>query len=323
MKKIVVLGILLVSTLAQYVFATPYYVRSTAGSPWGQSNYVEDMNIVFGEDGWVQSYYETIDPNDLFSSGNDFIYMEGSDRNADEMESFISDNMDLMQGWVYAGGTLFLNAAPNEGNGMDMGFGVSLNYRDFSRSVYAVDPDHGIFHEPFGVTGSTFTGTSFAHASVSGDGLNPLLLGEEGQFVLAEKTHGRGVAFFGGMTSRNWHSPKPEVSFLHQNIRSYQMNIIGAALSYQRHVTLTPGEDVDIEITVNNRDDFPIQASISYPHASLNVTGPASLAINPLESDSITVNIASDYIDEGNHSIEVKFELDQGEDLTAQYYRFC
>jgi len=50
--------------------------------------------------------------------------MEGGDVDATEMETFLTSNMAAIQNWVSNGGSLFLNAAPNEDNGMDFGFGL-------------------------------------------------------------------------------------------------------------------------------------------------------------------------------------------------------
>ncbi len=318
MKRITLLSLLALLLFSELSAATPYYLQSSSGGyPWGRSNYTEDMDAVFGVGEWINERFETVDPDDLFSSANDFIYMEGSDRHAQEMEDFITANLIKMEAWVYAGGTLFLNAAPNEGDGMYFGFGASLIYSDSSSTVTAVDPEHDIFHQPFGVTGDTFTGNSFAHATVSGDGLNSLLQGTSGRSVLAEKTHGRGVAFFGGITSRYYHSPKPQVSFLHQNILKYQATVIGASLSYLRHINIKPGGDAEVKIIVNNRDDFPINVDVTYPFSTLSVSGPANITIDALQSLEINVDVSSAYIDSGQHTVTVNFAIDGGEEITA------
>lgn len=319
MKKVTILSIFIFSLFTELALADAYYVRSQVGSPWGRTTYEEDMDAVFGIGGWINARYETVNAVDLFSSANDFIYMEGSDDNANELEAFIATNKVKMEDWVFAGGTLFINSAPNEGNGMDMGFNVNLIYSDSSGTSTAVDPNHPIFHGPFGVTGNTFTGNSFGHATVSGADLNPLIVdNNHGRFVLAEKTHGRGVVFFGGMTSRYYHNPKPQVTYLHRNIRMYQATIEGASLSYSRHLTMNPGDDSNIQITLNNRDDFLINADISYSSSSLVITGPASLSVDEEDSETITVNVATSPIDEGSHTVEVTLELDQGETLVAE-----
>jgi hypothetical protein len=203
---------------------------------------------------------------------------------------------------------------------MDLGFGATLVYSDSSRTSTAVDPSHPIFNGPFGVTGNTFTGTSFGHATVTGSGLNPLIVDNtHGRYVLAEKTHGRGVAFFGGMTSRNFHSPKPQVTYLHRNIRTYQANIKGAVLSYNRQLSMNPGDTASLQITLNNRDDFPIIADISYKSDTLNITGPAQLKVSKEDSETITVDITSSLSSEGSHTAEVTFDIDQGESFTAEF----
>lgn len=320
MKKITVLSILILSFFSQLAFSDAYYVRSQTGSPWGQSNYEADMDAVFGVGAWVAARYESVNANDLFSSANNFIYMEGSDRNANALETFITANKVKMEDWVFAGGTLFINAAPNQGDGMDLGFGATLVYRDFSGTSTAVDVNHPIFHGPFGITGNTFTGNYFGHATVTGSGLNPLIVDNtHGRYVLAEKTHGRGVVFFGGMTSRNFHRPKPQVTYLHKNIRMYQATIQGAVLSYNRQLTMDPGDTTSVQITLNNRDDFAINAAISYESDTLNITGPADLMVAKEDSEFITVDISSSLSSEGSHTVEVIFEIDQGESFSAKF----
>jgi hypothetical protein len=319
MKKVTALSILILSFFTQLAFSNAYYVRSNVGSPWGQTNYEEDMDAVFGSGAWVAARYETIDANILFSSGNNFIYMEGSDRNANEMEAFITANKTKMEDWVFNGGTLFLNAAPNEGSGMNFGFGVTLIYSDSSGTSTAADPNHEIFNGPFGITGSTFTGNSFGHATVIGTDLNPLIVdNSHGRFVLAEKTHGRGVAFFGGMTSRNFHSPKPQVTYLHRNIRMYQATIKGSILSYNRQLIMNPGDNTNVQILLNNRDVFAINAVIKYSSDTLNITGPADLQVAAEDSELISVNVATSLSAEGTHMAEIEFDIDQGEKLTAE-----
>lgn len=319
MKKITALSILIFSLFSQLAFADAYYIRSQSGSPWGQSNYEEDMDAVFGVGSWVAARYETVNINNLFSSTNSFIYMEGSDRNANALEAFITTNKTQMESWVYSGGTLFINAAPNQGDGMDLGFGIELIYPDFSGTSTSVDPSHPIFNGPYGVTGNTFYGNSFGHATVTGSGLNPLIVdNSHGRYVLAEKPYGRGVTFFGGMTSRYYHTPKPEVTYLHQNIRDYQANIIGSALLYKSELSMKPGNTYSATITINNRDNFPINADIKYTSNTLNVVGPANAAIASEASEIINFDITSSLSSEGTHTVEVEINLNQGEVFTAK-----
>ncbi|HYV26383.1 MAG TPA: hypothetical protein VFA77_02550, partial [Candidatus Eisenbacteria bacterium] len=107
---------------------TVAYLRSVVGQPWGQTANETAMNRVFGAGNWLDLRYESVNAASLLSPSTSFIFMEGGDSNADEMEAFLNANMATIQTWLSAGGRLFLNAAPNEGNGMSFGFGVTLNY---------------------------------------------------------------------------------------------------------------------------------------------------------------------------------------------------
>jgi hypothetical protein len=225
-KSTLILGALVLSLVASAAsWATPAYMRSTVAAPWGQSTNEAAMNDVFGAGNWSDLRYETVNTAALFSASTSFIFMEGGDNNANELEAFLGANSAAISSWVNGGGRLFLNAAPNEGNGMDYGFGVSLNYPNFVNNVVAADAGHPIFNGPFGPVATSYTGTSFSHATVSGAGLNPLLVDAvDGDFILAEMLVGNGLALFGGMTTTNFHSPNLEAGNLRRNIIAYAAN---------------------------------------------------------------------------------------------------
>ena len=46
------------------------------------------MNDVFGVGEWTLDYYETLDPAVVFGLGTCFVFMEGSDGHAIELENF-------------------------------------------------------------------------------------------------------------------------------------------------------------------------------------------------------------------------------------------
>jgi hypothetical protein len=221
MKKIILTLFILASV--SEVFAAPVYMRSTVGAPWGQTNNEASMDGVFGAGNWQDLRYETANIGTLFSAGTDFIFMEGGDSNANELEAFIAANQAAMENWVSSGGRIFINSAPNEGDGMSFGFGVNLTYSDFSTSATGVNPAHPIFNGPFGATGTNFTGSYFSHASVSGAGLTDLILDDNADSVLSDMFWGNGYALFGGMTTLNFQNPN---SFeLRQNIIHYAANV--------------------------------------------------------------------------------------------------
>ena len=126
------------------------YIRSNVGAPWSESTNEQAMDLAFGAGGWDDLRYETVNPATLYSGTYTFIYMEGSDSNASELEAFLMANQAALEAWVNAGGSLFLNAAPNEGGPQNWGFGgITLNYDDSAQSGMAVDPSHPIWNEPF------------------------------------------------------------------------------------------------------------------------------------------------------------------------------
>jgi len=198
------------------------YLRSNTGAPWGQTTNEQAMDLAFGAGNWDDLRFETVNIAALFSGGTSFIFMEGSDFTANEMETFLAANQAALEGWVAGGGSVFINAAPNEGDGMSYGFGgVSLNYSDFSGSATAINGAHAIFNGPLLPAGTNFTGNWFSHASVSGGGITGLIQDDDGSFVLASLSFGAGHALFGGMTTTNWHDPDPNSLNLRANILSY------------------------------------------------------------------------------------------------------
>jgi len=202
------------------------YSNSTGGEPWFSISNTTAMNTVFGVEGvdWTRSYFETVDVAGTFSPDNCFVFLEGSDSHAAELETFLNANLETIEGWVASGGKLLLNAAPNEGDGMNFGFGAtSLVYAYYTNSATAVDAGHPIFNEPFTPAGTDYTGSSFGHARITGTGLSSVMvdLFAPDNVVLTEKSWGAGHVMFGGMTTNNYHSPLENAANLRANILAY------------------------------------------------------------------------------------------------------
>ncbi len=211
------------AALAQPGSGSVVFVRSSAGDPWGNNTDEVILTDVFGSS-WQTSYFETVNPSVLFSPNTSFIFMDGSDMGANAMSSFLNNNMSAMQAWVLDGGSLFLNAAPNEGGNINFGFGVTLVYNavTFTATGEAVNDSAPIFTGPFVPVGNTWTGNWFAHATVKGAGLNPLIRDTADNLtVLGEESVGSGYVMFGGMTLPSFHSPQPQGNNLLANILSY------------------------------------------------------------------------------------------------------
>jgi len=220
------LSMMMAAGIAQ---AARAYLGSTVGAPWGQSTNEAAMDAVFGAGNWSDSRYETVNVGTLFGSP-DFIFMEGGDSNADEMEAFINANSAAISSYVNNGGVIFFNAAPNEGNGMAYGFGVNLVYSPgptCGANCNAVNPAHAIFTGPF-ATATSFGGTDFSHAIIGG-ALTSLIQDSSANTLLGELSVGSGLALFGGMTTINFHNPQPAAQNLRQNILAYGAANVNAA----------------------------------------------------------------------------------------------
>lgn len=222
----VVAGVVLGVAGTSAAVAGPVYLRSTVGAPWGEGTNEAAMNAVFGAGNWADSRYETVNVGTLFSATTDFIFMEGGDNNANELNAFLTANALALQSWVTAGGRLLLNSAPNEGGDIDFGFGVTLTYPGFGSEAHAANAAHAVFNGPFGPVATDYTGSAFSHAFVTGAGLSAIILDENGKMSLAEKAVGAGLALFGGMTTDNFHDPHPQAANLRRNIIAYAANAV-------------------------------------------------------------------------------------------------
>lgn len=204
--------------------AAPAYIRSSTSAPWGSTSNEQAMDTVFGAGAWDDLRYETVNAGLLLSPAYTFIYMEGSDSNASELNAFVMANQAAIEAWVSAGGTLFMNAGPNEGGVMNWGFGgITCNYPDFPVDPgMPADASHPIFNGPFLPIAMNWTGSSYAHASVSGPGLVPLVIDSDGGNPnLGELDWGSGRVMFGGFTTANFWTPMTESQNLRANIIAY------------------------------------------------------------------------------------------------------
>lgn len=215
------------------------YMRSDIGLPYGLTDNEDRMDEVFGTGNWDDLRYETLNAANIFSSKTDFIFMEGSDNNADKMEAFLDDHRSIIDNWVNQGGCLLLNASPTEGDGMFLGFGVSL-YRAQRQNGSAVDPNHAIFNQP-DAAGTEFSGFYLSEGIVAGNDLSPIIVNDNQQIILGEKSRGAGHVLFGGLTLATFASwDQPQHNNLHRNIIHY------AATCAERSNVLPVAENVTI-----------------------------------------------------------------------------
>ncbi|NOQ75396.1 MAG: T9SS type B sorting domain-containing protein [Crocinitomix sp.] len=216
-----------------------YYIKSNIGNPWGSTSNQGDMDNAFGALGWTQESFEAAVPGTVFSPTTSFVFLEGSDAHANELNTFLIANLGLIETWVNAGGSLLINAAPNEGTNINFGFaGTTLIYPSYHGTVNAVDAAHPTFLGPLVPTATTMTGPYYAHGRITGAGLTSVLT-NGGSVILSEKPWGAGTVMFGGMTTANWHSPAPHT-------RNYRTNIFVYLNDLASLIACSTTQDVEV-----------------------------------------------------------------------------
>ncbi|MBK7557948.1 MAG: hypothetical protein IPI54_06530 [Chitinophagaceae bacterium] len=228
-------------TVTPVTVSNIYYIRNV--NPWGLTLNDDAMNAVFGASNWTAANYG-VNPATVFSGGTRFVFIEGSDNNANAMNAFITANITTIENWVSAGGRLFMNAAPNEGGSMNWGFGgVNCVYPAYSSNVTAAVPAHPVYLGPFTPVATAFSGTSYTHANLTGGGLTNLMNGDSPGSVMGSLNWGSGFVMFATRTTTNFHTPSAESQNLLQNIISYTADMSGA--------TNCTGTPINFTITVN------------------------------------------------------------------------
>lgn len=189
------------------------FVRSTVGHPWDDFGVntlanLNNLDDIFGVGQWSDLRYETVDINFLLDN-HTFIYCEGGDDNAQEMENFLNIHLPVMEDWVAEGNRLLLNSAPNEGNGMSYGFqggdgvGVQLVYNggaSLNFDAIPVDLNHPLYT---GIVANYFDGNYMGHSVIQGGaGLVNILRAADNinEIMLCETDWGAGKVLFGGLT---------------------------------------------------------------------------------------------------------------------------
>lgn len=198
-----------------------YYVHSTVGDPWGNTSNNTAMDNAFGPGEWILEFFETVDVDAMFSVNTSFVFLDGSDDNATELNAFLIANLVTIEAWVDGGGVILINSAPNEGSDMDFGFdGTTLDYSVYPSSVTGVDPSHPAFLGPITPTSTSMTGSSYSHARIIGTGYTDVLV-NGGDVHLCEKDWGSGHVMMGTMTTVNFHGPSPHAANFRANLFTY------------------------------------------------------------------------------------------------------
>jgi len=304
-----------------------YYIYSNVyggAEPWYVTSNSTAMDAVFGAGGWNLEYVETLDVLDVFGENTCFVYLEGSDAQATELENFLNSNGSWVENWVASGGNLLLNSAPNEGDGMDFGFGgVELNYAWYSSNVTAYDATHPIFNGPYTPIVTDYYGTSFGHATVSGGDIQPIIIDsfDPTRYVLAEKEWGSGHVLLGGMTPPYFHTPATEAQNLLQNIYDYIKLCAPVDLGVTAVITPLSGCGLGVEtvtVTVQNFgpssvSSFPIKYTVD---GADEVDVFAALDIDAGASGTYTFDVTYDFSEPGTYELCVWTDVSGDEDET-------
>lgn len=245
MKKLIIICALTLLGLTSRAQQVKYYLTDQAGQPWGSVSNITAMNTAFGNGGWIQGWFQTVNVNALLQPSVCLIYCDGGSMNATAMNNFLVANLPAIQAWVFNGGRLFLNAGPNTGNNMNYGFGgVTLNYSNimgggggpYSPPGYATTiPAHPIYTGPAPITATVHNGNYYCHGYITGPGITSIICNtvslwttwngaqqpNSGNVILASKPWGSGMCLFGSMTNTSFHNPAPSATNLRANMLTW------------------------------------------------------------------------------------------------------
>jgi len=225
MKKLILIIALTFSALI-FKAQAKYYLSMAVAQPWGTPTNINAMNTAFGAGTWTQAQYATVNVNALLQPSVCLIFMEGGSLDANAMNNFLITNLPAIQAWVFNGGRLLMNSAPNQGGNINYGFGgVIRNYNPGPwppNCTFAPgQAGHPIFAGPFLPCGTNYTGNWWCHGYVTGPATPLIVSAGVPGCSLAELNWGTGKAMFGSMTTPNWHQPAVNAANLLANILTY------------------------------------------------------------------------------------------------------
>ncbi|OHB73458.1 MAG: hypothetical protein A2V70_06820 [Planctomycetes bacterium RBG_13_63_9] len=190
------------------------YVHSTSARPSASAVNERAMDAVFGAGNWIDARYETLDAATLLSA--DFVLIEGAAGDNDGLKAFMAENFSTIQAWVSGGGSLVVDALPEDAVGMSLGFGVQSSRPEGVRCASAVDPAHPIFNGPLAASPDSCQTGEFGVLSAEGGlSLSPIMVDRGGNTVLGEMEHGLGCVVFAAMaTDRSLHPEVEDVDLM-------------------------------------------------------------------------------------------------------------
>ena len=215
---------LLALGVAAPVIAAPIVYMTGTGNPWNISatdagSNESAMNKAFGANNWSKTQGFSMK---AFAADTEFLFLDGSDSQANQFSSFLTTNQAALATYVSNGGTLILNSAPNQPGSFSMGFGATLNYGAGTSASSVAATTAGVASGIFDGITKNYTGGSFTHAYVSGGtGYISLLNDNSGRSAFGVKQVGNGFVGFGGMTLPFFHQPAADSRTLLANMLTY------------------------------------------------------------------------------------------------------
>lgn len=286
----------LVVCMAIYSYGQAAFVTSVGGNPWSSPDYNTCMDNVFGAGVWDDLDFESANAATLFSPAYTTIYLEGSDGNATALATFLSTNQALMEAWVMAGGYLYVNSAPNLGANINVGFGgVVIEYDGNLIDCSDMAPDIAgnclITDSPVDITAAfPICGNFFAHATVSGPGILPILEDDAtGDPILAELSFGAGNVVIGGLTAPEYHTPLVEAKNLLENIlTNVGCNRCGPDYTLTPNCQLGDEANFYVTIDITGAGDDPSGYTVN-AGAFADITAIGTYTVGPFPNGTATI----------------------------------
>lgn len=257
--------------------------EALSGAPYFNTTNTTCMNTVFGEGNWTQEYFETVDPEILFSDSSCFIFLDGSYNHIVAMELFLNDNRQLMENWVAAGGKLYLNSSGSESEGehfyVDYGFDgtkIAMSYQvtDIKKKTGITHP---VYEGPYTPVGTTFSGFYASNAVIYGknydtlahENIDGVLFGAPHNDIpcMIEKQWGIGKVIMSAWAPSQLIDPADKNMNLRQNILVYlgDCNVVipddaGVINLPELVSSCNKSETEEIKITIQNYGGTTISA---------------------------------------------------------------
>ena len=311
MRKILLVLIVFICSLAVEAQNVVYLQSNKTSYYWNRHGNQNALNALYGNGNWQDLKMETVNTASILVPAVKFIFIDGSNAGTCEFITFLDNNYTALQAWVSAGGTLFLNAAPNEcyGKGINLYFGNTLLTYNPSLTGQIVNTTHPIFQngtfQP--CVADVYRGSYFAHATISGTSLSNILTGSKSLPILSEKFWGNGHVIFGGLTLAfiNEHAawtPEPNLFNFYKNLLQYAQKSAAAVASIVSPIPVTKlcaGTSLDISYTTN-----------SPYNAGNNFTAQLSDALGGFTSPTIIGSVAA--VASGNIEATIPVNLPAG-----------